>query len=33
LIDEARARAELQLLGFDDERRDLLIKSVAGQTG
>jgi len=33
LIDEARARAELQLLGFDDERRDLLIKSVTEQTG
>jgi len=32
LIDEARARAELQLLGFDDERRDLLIKSVTAQT-
>ncbi len=32
LIDEARARDELQLLGFDDERRDLLIKSTQGQT-
>ena len=33
LIDEPRAREELQLLGFDDERRDLLIKSVTEQTG
>ena len=33
LIDETRAREELQLLGFDDERRDLLIKSVTAQTG
>lgn len=33
LIDEKRAREELQLLGFDDERRDLLIKSVTEQTG
>jgi len=33
LIDEDRARAELQLLGFDDERRNLLIKSIAGQKG
>jgi len=31
LIDETRARDELQLLGFDDERRDLLIKSTQGQ--
>ena len=29
LIDEERARAELVLLGFNDERIDLLIKSVA----
>jgi hypothetical protein len=33
LIDEDRARKELQLLGFDDERRDLLIKTVTEQTG
>ena len=33
LIDEDRARAELQLLGFDDERRDLLIESTKEQTG
>jgi len=33
LIDEDRARSELQLLGFDDERRDLLIKSTQEQTG
>jgi len=33
LIDEERARAELHLLGFDDERKDLLIKSVTAQTG
>jgi len=33
LIDEERAREELQLLGFDDERRDLLIKSTQAQTG
>lgn len=33
LINEERAREELQLLGFDDERKDLLIKSIAGQTG
>lgn len=32
LIDEARAREELQLLGFNDERRDLLIESVTEQT-
>ncbi len=32
LIDEPRARTELQLLGFDDERRDLLIKSTKEQT-
>ena len=32
LIDETRARAELQLLGFDDERRDLLIESTKEQT-
>lgn len=32
LIDEARARNELQLLGFDKERRDLLIRSVTEQT-
>ena len=32
LIDEPRARAELQLLGFDDERRDLLIKSTKERT-
>lgn len=31
LIDENRARQELQLLGFDGERRDLLIKSVTEQ--
>ena len=33
LIDEDRARSELQLLGFDDERRDLLILSTKEQTG
>jgi len=33
LIDETRARTELHLLGFNDERRDLLIKSVTEQTG
>jgi hypothetical protein len=32
LIDETRTREELQLLGFDSERRDLLIKSVTEQT-
>lgn len=32
LIDETRAREELQLIGFDGERRDLLIKSVTEQT-
>jgi len=32
LIDENRARSELQLLGYDGERRDLLIKSIAEQT-
>ncbi|KKM93178.1 hypothetical protein LCGC14_1211020 [marine sediment metagenome] len=32
LIDEPRARQELDLLGFNDERRDLLIKSVTEQT-
>lgn len=32
LIDEDRARKELQLLGFDDERRDLLIKTITEQT-
>lgn len=31
LIDETRARKELQLLGFDTERRDLLIKTVTEQ--
>ncbi|KKK82472.1 hypothetical protein LCGC14_2803050, partial [marine sediment metagenome] len=31
LIDEARARSELELLGFDDERRDLLIMSTQEQ--
>ena len=33
LIDEDRARNELQLLGFDDERRDLLIESTKEQKG
>ena len=33
LIDETRARSELELLGFDDERRDLLILSTKEQTG
>jgi len=33
LIDETRARDELQLLGFDEERRDLLIQSTQAQTG
>ncbi len=32
LINEDRARMELQLLGFDDERRDLLIESTKEQT-
>ncbi len=32
LINEDRARAELQLLGFDDERRDLLIESTKERT-
>jgi len=32
LINEVRARQELQLLGFDTERRDLLILSVTEQT-
>ncbi len=32
LIDEERARSELHLLGFNDERRDLLILSVKEQT-
>ncbi len=32
LIDETRARNELELLGFNDERRDLLIESVKEQT-
>jgi len=32
LIDEQRARQELHLLGFNDERRDLLISSVTEQT-
>ncbi len=32
LIDEPRARTELQLLGFDEERRDLLIRTVTEQT-
>jgi len=32
LIDEPRAREELQLLGFDDERRDLLIESTKERT-
>lgn len=32
LIDETRAREELKLIGFDGERRDLLIKSVTEQT-
>jgi len=31
-IDEPRAREELELLGFDTERRDLLIRSVTEQT-
>lgn len=33
LIDESRARAELQLLGFDSERRNLLIRTITEQTG
>ncbi|KKN04653.1 hypothetical protein LCGC14_1095210 [marine sediment metagenome] len=32
LITEGRARQELQLLGFDTERRELLIRSVTEQT-
>ena len=32
LIDETRARQELHLIGFNAERRDLLIKSVTEQT-
>jgi len=32
LIDEDRARQELRLLGFDDERMGLLIRSVTEQT-
>jgi len=32
LIDEQRAREELTLLGYDSERRDLLIQSVTEQT-
>jgi len=32
LIDEGRARDELVLLGYNDERRDLLIASVTEQT-
>ncbi len=33
LIDENRARSELQLLGYNDERRDLLILSTKEQKG
>jgi hypothetical protein len=33
LIDEPRARKELQLLGYDKEREDLLIKLVTSQKG